>query len=233
MIASTYQLISNAEDTSQDGNRYYSTGWIVPPCGMDPEIRGDDADGKAMDSVAWPVTEDPEEAAGTMDRALAEAGWRRVSDWRVDGAEWSADIERITYAAHIVTREAQALGEPEIVVMTNADEIGYGDFLISYQLLAGDPSAQLWKHGWSVETGSVTEVQTGYHIVTVKPHDWIEIIAAATFDRDAANDIAKEKEAAWATLIRDAKNDGESATKLAAAAGLTRARIYQIRDGRR
>lgn len=89
-----YRLISNAEDVLQNRNDYYTPGWIVPPCGMDPDVRGEDANGAPMESVDWPVTEDPNEAVRLMDRALTEAGWRRVSDWRVDGAVWAADIER-------------------------------------------------------------------------------------------------------------------------------------------
>lgn len=137
-----------------------------------------------------------------------------------------------TYAAHIVTTEAD-MGTPEVIVMTQADEAGAADVVVRYPLADNaDGVALLVAHGWDVDLDD-TEIGTGYTIVSVAPTDLGQIVKDATFARDAADAEYQRCDTGWRTLIRDAMNDGGSATGLAAAAGISRERVYQIRDGRR
>lgn len=138
-----------------------------------------------------------------------------------------------TYAAHIVTAEAN-LGDPEIIVMTQVDDgSGAADVIVRYPLAEGADFVRVLRdNGWSVGLDD-EDVSDGYTIVTVDPVDVEQIAKAVTFARDAAAAEYERCDTGWRTLIRDAMNDGESATKLAAATGVSRERIYQIRDGRR
>jgi hypothetical protein len=77
-----------------------------------------------------------------------------------------------TAAAHIITSDAEALGDPEILIMT-VDE-GMGAELIEkfehgYDgVTAGDFRAILLAHEWR-PTSNPTKVQPGYYIVYVEP----------------------------------------------------------------
>ena len=54
------------------------------------------------------------------------------------------------YFAHVIA-EADGLGDPEIVVMTSADEVGAADPIVSYPLPEGsDPGEVLAEAGWWV-----------------------------------------------------------------------------------
>jgi hypothetical protein len=72
-----------------------------------------------------------------------------------------------TAAAHIITADAEALGDPEILIMTR-DE-GMGAELIERIGLPLDasPAAVLAQHRW-ITSAINTEVQTGYFIVNVE-----------------------------------------------------------------
>jgi hypothetical protein len=137
------------------------------------------------------------------------------------------------YAAHIVTTEAHGLGDPEVVVMTDADETGAADLIACYSLTDGhDPIDVLAGNGWRV-IGGTTEVETGYVIVDVEAANPVQIVQHVTFARAAADSEAKRQDTAWRMIIRNSMLDGASATKLAKAAEISRERVYQIRDGRR
>ncbi|WP_009475934.1 hypothetical protein [Rhodococcus sp. JVH1] len=136
-----------------------------------------------------------------------------------------------TYAAHIVTSDAVALGDPEILVMTAPDEPG----LIASYPLADDeaPEDVLAANGWRVTSGDTPTVEMGYRIVEVEAVDWEQIVKHVTFAKAQAEIEAGRQDLAWRTALRDAMRAGGSATRLAGAAGVSRERVYQIRDGRR
>lgn len=62
---------------------------------------------------------------------------------------------------------------------------------------------------------------------------WLDHLRAVTQQRADAQDMAAAADDAWRLLIRRGVNQGYSVSALADAAGVSRERIYQIRDGRR
>ncbi|MFC5996972.1 hypothetical protein ACFQE5_22430 [Pseudonocardia hispaniensis] len=73
-----------------------------------------------------------------------------------------------TAAAHIITTDAAALGDPEVIVMTRDDEGLGADEIARYTLHDGvDPVELLADHDWRV-TGDPTDVERGYWIVDVE-----------------------------------------------------------------
>jgi hypothetical protein len=139
-----------------------------------------------------------------------------------------------TYAAHIVTTASTGYGDAEIIVMTQADETGAADPIVGYPLVDGtDPDELLADNGWCL-IGDPTNVDEGYSIVDVEPFDWTKIVKQVTFERERAQANLERQNTAWRTIIRDAMNDEDTQkTKVAEAAGVSRERAYQIRDGRR
>jgi hypothetical protein len=138
-----------------------------------------------------------------------------------------------TYAAHIVTDADQGYGDPEIVIMTDAADDGSADFIASYPLDGTvEPDAVLADSNWRT-VGEPTEVDRGYTIVSVVPADALMLIGQATFSRGQADHEARRRQTAWETLVRDAMLDGGSAVAIAEVAGISRERVYQIKDGRR
>lgn len=63
--------------------------------------------------------------------------------------------------------------------------------------------------------------------------DWLAEIAKQRDVLDLRRGFAAEAEKELAVLIRGAVEAGGSVTGIARAAGLSRERVYQIRDGRR
>lgn len=137
------------------------------------------------------------------------------------------------YAAHIVTADASDLGDPEIIVMTDSDENGEADPIASYPLVSDqDPIEVLTTNGWRM-TGVPEPVQLGYSIVNVEASDVEMIVKHVTFARSQAEIEHARQDKAWRTVIRNAMNDGGSATRIAGPADISRERVYQIRDDRR
>lgn len=66
-----------------------------------------------------------------------------------------------------------------------------------------------------------------------KPRPWIEIAASRAERLIEARESVARKEQEVAEAVRGALAEGASATELAKAVGISRARVYQIRDGRR
>src|SRR5690554_5316390 len=132
------------------------------------------------------------------------------------------------YFAHVIA-EADGLGE--IVVMTSADEVGAADPIVSYPLPDGsDPGEVLAEAGWWV-CGVTARVP--HLIVAVKSTDWVGLVRAVTGKRAAAQSELKRQNTAWRRVISDAMRADVSRQSIADAAGVTVARLYQIRDGRR
>lgn len=85
----------------------------------------------------------------------------------LSSACYSKDMTN-TAAAHIITADADTLGEPEIIIMTR-DE-GMGAQVIETHPVAvhlGDARAVLSAHEWRM-TGDPVEVQAGYFVVAVE-----------------------------------------------------------------
>lgn len=141
-----------------------------------------------------------------------------------------------TYVAHIITTEATMFGDPELIITTGVDPVtGQGDPIATYPLTAdGDPYEELHAHGWFVLDPGRVSPDTGYVVAIVEPADPEEIIAYVTHAKAKADTEARRQEAAWRTLIANTVRDrGSSAARIAAAAGISRERVYQIRDNRR
>lgn len=137
-----------------------------------------------------------------------------------------------TYAAHIITTDAHALGDPEITITTDASE-DIPVFVAGYTLNEGDDIIDvLTCNGWRV-IGDMETADEGYFTATVEAVDAPRIVTHITFERAQADTEYQRQDGAWRTMIRDAMLDGGSATTLAQAANLSRERVYQIRDGRR
>lgn len=62
---------------------------------------------------------------------------------------------------------------------------------------------------------------------------FLEAVRETTATRQSATDLAARADKAWREAIVTAVKAGESAIDIAAAAGISRFRVYQIRDGRR
>ena len=136
-----------------------------------------------------------------------------------------------TFTAHIVTAEA-AMDLPEIVVTISDSETGEEQPIATYPIIdEQDPIVLLWEHGWrTIDTPPQAAI--GYNLATVEPTHYEQIVQYMTLARDRARIEYERQDAAWRAIIRHAMNDNASATALAKAAGISRARIYQIRDGR-
>src|SRR5690606_12372840 len=76
----------------------------------------------------------------------------------------------MSYIAHVIA-EADGLGDPEVVVMTQADEVGAAAPIVSYPIPPGsDPGEVLTEAGWRVLSLAATEP---YHLYEVEPTDWV------------------------------------------------------------
>ncbi|MGY4783679.1 hypothetical protein ACVH9Z_27650 [Rhodococcus opacus] len=95
------------------------------------------------------------------------------------------------------------------------------------------PEDVLAANGWRITSGDTPAVDKGYRIVKVEAVEWEQIVKHVTFAKAQAEIEAGRQDLAWRTALRDAMHAGGSATRLAGAAGVSRERVYQIRDGRR
>jgi hypothetical protein len=77
-------------------------------------------------------------------------------------------------------------------------------------------------------------MEPGYWVVQLEPNDWATIVKAVTYARQTAEIERQCREAAWRMVVAGAMRDqGTVKTLIAEAAGVSRERAYQIRDGRR
>lgn len=86
-------------------------------------------------------------------------------------------------------------------------------------------------HGWALPADSWKPRRQGVVTLTeIHPVDWLRITAEASAYRGQVIDRFARVDRAWRGVIDDSADIGyRSATELARAAGMTRARIYQIR----
>lgn len=66
-----------------------------------------------------------------------------------------------------------------------------------------------------------------------KPRPWIEVATSRAKRLQEAREAVARKEDDVAEAVRAALAEGATASDVAKAVGLSRARVYQIRDGRR
>lgn len=137
------------------------------------------------------------------------------------------------YAAFIV-RADTGYGDAEIVIMANPDDNGVNqDLVAAYPLPAdADPDVILTGEGWRVVPGTETLVDHG-SVLEVAPYDYLAIVTYVTLARRQAKLEHERQDTAYRTMIRDAMLSGESATRIAEAAQVVPARVYQIKEGRR
>jgi DNA-directed RNA polymerase specialized sigma subunit len=69
--------------------------------------------------------------------------------------------------------------------------------------------------------------------VSSKARPWIEVAASRAKRLAETRESVVTREQEVAEAIRSALAEGSSATAIAEAVGISRARVYQIRDGRR
>lgn len=121
----------------------------------------------------------------------------------------------------------------EVIILTAADVAGQQDYIVSYPLNTNaDPVAVLRDKGWFVRYE--IDESAGYGIVVAEPRDWEQIVEDVTCARTQAQIEADRQDVAWRAVIRDGMHDDTTnKTRLAEAAGVTRDRMYQIRDARR
>ncbi|QYA99678.1 hypothetical protein I1A62_00155 (plasmid) [Rhodococcus sp. USK10] len=107
--------------------------------------------------------------------------------------------------------------------MTAPDEPG---LIASYPLAADEaPEDVLAANGWRVTSGDTPAVEKGYRIVDVEARR----MGADRQTRDIRQGRPRlrpgRQDLAWRTALRDAMHNGGSATRLAAAAGVSRERM--------
>lgn len=135
-----------------------------------------------------------------------------------------------SYTAHVITSRAQSHGSPKVTVY--AEDL---HFIAAYPF---DDNTDDWRdllldEGWRTTSPDNTEAEAGLIVVDVAPLDWERITRHITDARADAQAEFDRQDNAWRTIIRDAMHSDASATKIAKAAGVSRVRAYQIRDGRR
>lgn len=65
------------------------------------------------------------------------------------------------------------------------------------------------------------------------PRPWVDVVASRAARLAEARESVARKEIEVAEAVRNALAEGAPAVKVAEAAGISRARVYQIRDGKR
>jgi hypothetical protein len=135
----------------------------------------------------------------------------------------------MSYRAHIVTD----LEDPEVTVFAARD--GERQVITSYPLAGDvDPYVLLGANGWRGDKLTAVPADHGCTVVEVEPVDWAQIVAVVTLDREIAEAERQRCDIAWRTVIASAMTAGHTTkSRIAEAAGISRERAYQIRDGRR
>ena len=138
-----------------------------------------------------------------------------------------------TFAAHVITADDDDMGDPGIIVTICDSESREEHPIADYPISDGEDAADLlWEHGWRI-LDDPSQADVGYYVVTVEPADYEQIVQHVTLARERARIEHERQDTAWRAIIRHAMHDNASATALAKAAGISRERIYQIRDNRR
>lgn len=90
-------------------------------------------------------------------------------------------------------------------------------------------------HGWQVPADAWGPIRHGRIIVeTIHPAGWISVVTDATQRREEALARLGAIDLAWREVLVDAASIGHlSAAAIAEAAGVSRGRVYQLREERR
>jgi len=138
-----------------------------------------------------------------------------------------------SFTAHVITADDDDMGTPGVVVTTYDSESGEERPIADYPISDGEDATDLlWEHGWRI-LDDPSQAGVGYGIVSVEPADYEQIVQHVTFARERARIEYERQDTAWRAIIRHAMHDNASATALAKAVGISRERIYQLRDDRR
>lgn len=110
------------------------------------------------------------------------------------------------YVAHVITSKAQALGKPEIIVMTKDEGTGAEEIMTIQWRLVETDQVRLAEHGWRTLTtvDDYVEVEPGYYIVDVEPANWDKILETIGSARDAAEVELERRELAWRIALASA-----------------------------
>lgn len=152
---------------------------------------------------------------------LHEIGWAPVE--AVDVASSFGVVRETRFRAAVVNHERSST---DSVQLRNDD----GELLAELPL-ESNPTDVLGSAGWKVlgATGGGWPDDT----LAIAPTDWKVVIEQATARRETAQRKAAQEDRFWAACLREAVLDGRTAKELAAIAGVSAQRIYQIRDRRR
>ncbi len=149
----------------------------------------------------------------------------------------SSEPEYIALVAMYQSRATNNKGEIQVLRRTcDGDDERTPQMLVRYQAESGqDPRDTLAHNGWTVtgQTRQATGPGDPLTVLTLKPHDWPGIVGTLTVLKAAADEEAEARDAAWRLAIRDGANARCSPNALAKAAGISRERVYQIKDNRR
>src|SRR5690606_39703111 len=92
-----------------------------------------------------------------------------------------------TFAVHIISADADGLGDPAVIVTICDTESGEEHPIATYPISDGENATDLlWENGWRTldDPSQVdTSVDVGYDIVTVEPADYEQIVKHVTLDR--------------------------------------------------
>jgi hypothetical protein len=160
-----------------------------------------------------------EERTATM---LSELGWEMLGQ-RSGPEPFRVRRSLVAFRAHRVSDDR---GEGQTVVVT----FDTGDTVAHYPCGADDPPAVLARHGWG-STGPLPGWPAGSY--GVRALDWPLVVGEVTEQRDRTRKQAQTQDRGWQAAVREAVLAGQDVRRLSELTGLTRQRIYQIRDGRR
>lgn len=161
----------------------------------------------------------PDSTASLQERIalmLGETGWELVPE---------ASVQDPLVRRRPAWFRTQSLGD-QVAVLT----LDTGDVVDVCALEGVDVRRVLEQLGWQV--GEQLEGWTS-GVLAVRPRDWSLVLQRVRRARDRLRAEALAKESGWRELIRAALLSGVPTHDLTSLTGLTRQRIYQIRDRRR
>lgn len=147
---------------------------------------------------------------------LGETGW--------EAAPGASVQDRLVWRRRAGFR-TQLLGD-QVAVLTRET----GDLVDLCPVEGADLTGALEQVGW--EVGDQLDGWTR-DVCTVQPRDWTLVLERVRQTRDRLRAEAAAQESGWRELIRAAVLSGVPTQHLTSLTGLTRQRIYQIRDRRR
>lgn len=168
----------------------------------------------------WETSLQPPDSTATLEQRievmLGETGWEL--------APGASTQDRLVWR-RLAWFRTQLL-EDQVAVMTQDT----GDLVDLCPLEGADAADALERVGWEVG-GPLSG--WGPDVRVVRPRDWNVVLSRVQQTRDRLQAEAAAQEQGWRELIRAALLSGVPTQHLTVLTGLTRQRIYQIRDRRR